>query len=75
MRRRCPMCPSYDFGGGKTKALTGVTTNWRPGEGLNPRLRQFRCPQGHVYYVTITDSQLQAEIKREWAKIKGGERQ
>ena len=42
-RVRCPQC----------NELSDLM-DWKPTEGYDPRLRQFRCKYGHFFYKRLT---------------------
>jgi len=42
------------------------STNWRPPQGYDPRLRAFKCAGcGGVFYQLLNDKRLSMELKEE----------
>ena len=56
--KKCPFCCGSEELGKKMYAMARET-DWMPGVGLDPALREFKCSEcGGVFYMVVVEAEL-----------------
>lgn len=66
MRVKCHLCRHWDERLMAYEYHMANATKWKPPQGYDPRLREFKCTEcGGVFYQLLNDKRLATELREE----------